>query len=74
MSFAASLYNSIFGSGWHPKGNEVKTLLVHVEYAGTPSGNVTPDHIGQHLFDTANSDFYIATGTANTDWKLLTTE
>lgn len=44
----------------------------YVTYAGTPSGNVTPNHIGQMLYDSANSDFYIATGAANTDWKKLT--
>lgn len=47
-------------------------LLGYVTYAGTPSGNVTPAHVGQELFDSVNSDWYRSTGLANTNWKKLT--
>ena len=40
--------------------------------AGSPSGALTPKHIGERVFDSTNSLWYIATGTANTAWKLVT--
>ena len=40
----------------------------YVTNAGAPSG-VTPDFIGQRLFDTSGSQFYIAYGTASGEWS-----
>lgn len=37
--------------------------------AGTPSAVLTPNFIGERVFDTTNEDWYTATGAANTDWK-----
>ena len=72
MPFSQALYDSTFGAAWHTSGNDIAKLLVYVTYAGNPTNNVTPGFIGQHCFDTANSDFYIATGTAAANWKKLT--
>lgn len=72
MPFSEDRYNSTFGRAWHSNGAAVGRLLHYVTYAGSPSGNVTPEYIGQQCFDTANEDFYIATGTGNTDWKQIT--
>jgi parallel beta-helix repeat protein len=36
--------------------------------AGTPSGVLTPQFIGERVFDTSNVDWYTATGTTNTSW------
>jgi hypothetical protein len=63
-----AMYDAVFGSAWHVNPT-VKKVLTYVTYAGTPSGNVTPEFVGQWLLDTANSDFHIAVGLANTDWK-----
>ena len=43
--------------------------------AGSPSGVVTPEYLGQLCFDSTNSDWYMSTdvaGSANTSWKKLT--
>lgn len=40
--------------------------------AGSPSGVLTPEFIGEKVFDSDNSDWYSATGTGDTDWKKLT--
>jgi len=69
--FSSSLYRSVFGSGWHPGGRKIEKLLTYATYAGDPTNNVVPDHIGQQCFDTANSVFYIATGTTSADWAAL---
>jgi hypothetical protein len=37
--------------------------------AGTPSSVLTPTMIGERVFDSTNSVWYTATGTANTAWK-----
>ena len=43
--------------------------LGYVVYAGTPSGNLTPEFIGQVCYDSTNKVWYTATATdANTDW------
>lgn len=42
-------------------------LLGYVENAGVPT-SVTPDFIGQWLFDTSGLDFYIAFGTSQGNW------
>lgn len=37
--------------------------------AGSPSGVLTPDRVGEWVLDTTNKVIYDAVGTANTDWK-----
>ncbi len=51
--------------------DELNDLHAIIDYAGTPSGNVTPTHIGQLLHDTSNDNLYWAYGLANTEWKSL---
>lgn len=50
----------------------LRKTLAYLENAGAPSGSVTPDFQGQFLWDSSNGDWYISTGTANTDWALVT--
>jgi len=40
--------------------------------AGSPSGSVTPTYAGEILYDSSGSDWYKASGTANTSWTQLT--
>lgn len=68
----ASEVNAAVGTADNVTAGRLRRLLTDLEYAGVPTGNVTPDFRGQMLFDTANSDYYIATGTANTAWKKIT--
>jgi hypothetical protein len=49
-------------------GDEVAKVLGHIEYAGNPTNNVTPEFRGQVCFDTSNSKFYDAVGTAAANW------
>jgi hypothetical protein len=37
--------------------------------AGTPSSVLTPNFIGERVFDSSGTDWYTATGVANTNWK-----
>lgn len=69
MPISEADYDAVFGNAWHVNGAAIKKRLCYVTYAGTPSGNVTPEFIGQSLLDTSNSDFYMAVGLTNTDWK-----
>lgn len=69
MPMSSADYDAVFGSAWHVNGDQVKKRLIYATYAGTPGGNVTPEFIGQWLLDTSNSDFYMAVGLTNTDWK-----
>lgn len=39
---------------------------------GSPSGVLTPTYIGEQYYDYTNDDFYLATGTGNTNWKSIT--
>lgn len=43
------------------------------QYAGAPSGNLTPAVKGAVCVDTTNGELYQAVGTSNTDWEKLTT-
>lgn len=52
--------------------DSVLDLLGYTEGDGSPSGVVTPSHIGAWYWDYTNEDFYMGTGTANTDWKQVT--
>ena len=72
MSFSKTKYEAIFGTAWHTAGKEIAQLLTFVEYAGNPTGQITPDFIGQECFDTANQAFYQACGLTAADWKKLT--
>lgn len=49
---------------------EIADAMGYVENAGVPTA-VTPDFIGQVLFDTTGSDFYIAYGTSSGNWAPL---
>ena len=42
----------------------------HIEYPGSPVGNVVPDFVRQVCFDTTNSLWYRAYGTTSTSWRL----
>ena len=39
--------------------------------AGSPIGAITPDYIGQLIYDTSNNKYYFANGLTNADWALL---
>lgn len=51
----------------------VAVALGYIEYAGDPTNNVTPNHIGQWCFDTSNADWYIASTAAAAGWKISAT-
>jgi len=40
--------------------------------AGTPAAVVVPRFIGDRCLDITNSDWYVAHGTTNSDWKVTT--
>jgi hypothetical protein len=42
--------------------------------AGTPNGAITPEFVGEIIFDTTNKVRWKATGAANTDWRPLEAE
>lgn len=42
-------------------------VIGYIENAGLPT-SVTPDFVGQRLFDTTNSQWYSATGTSSGNW------
>lgn len=41
-------------------------------YAGSPAGHLTPQFLGEEVFDTVGDDFYKAVGTTSSDWKQIT--
>ena len=43
----------------------------HIEYPGSPVGNLTPDFVGQRCFDTTNKIVFMATGLTSSDWYPL---
>ena len=48
--------------------NDICDAIGYTTNAGAPS-SVVPDFIGQKLFDTTGSQFYIAYGTASGEWS-----
>lgn len=46
-----------------------KLIAMH---AGDPTSNITPDFEGQFCYDSTNNKMYVAVGTANTAWELIT--
>lgn len=51
--------------------NAVKRVFYRTN-VGSPSGVLTPSFIGEEVLDTTGSNWYKATGLANTNWKVLT--
>jgi hypothetical protein len=52
-------------------GSVLRALILGQCYrtnAGSPQGSLTPRNIGERVFDTTNSTFYVATGTTTTSW------
>ena len=41
----------------------------HIEYPGSPVGNLAPDFVGQQCFDTTNNLWYRAHGSVSTSWR-----
>lgn len=72
MTMSRDQFEKTFGLSWHSNGAEIAKRLCFIENAGAPTGTITPEFIGQQCFDTANSDFYVATGLAAANWKKLT--
>jgi hypothetical protein len=58
-----------FGGATFPGQEALAQRLTYATYAGDPTNNVTPVFRGQRCFDTSNSDWYTATGTAAANWK-----
>jgi lysophospholipase L1-like esterase len=52
-----------------PGMEELAAAVGYVENAGSPYNSVTPDFIGQKLFDTTNSVWYQAYGITSTTWR-----
>lgn len=40
-------------------------------YSGTPVGNITPDYVGEKLYDSTNALWYKSSGLTNSDWKFI---
>lgn len=59
------------GTSYKLKISELHKLTSHVSGAGSPSGVVTPEYIGQEYLDTSGSAWYKSTGLTNTDWQAL---
>ena len=62
--------------GWifHPTTNDWVEFnqIGQRSFTGNPVGNVTPNLLGETIFDTVNKNWYISTGTTNSDWKQIT--
>lgn len=55
-------------------GNLLRALITgqtHRENAGNPNNVVTPDNIGQELYDTTNGRWFKARGASNSSWGLI---
>ncbi len=49
-------------------GAENKLTSISIFNAGDPTGSVTPNFVGELLFDTTNEITYRATGITNATW------
>jgi hypothetical protein len=52
-----------------PGMEDLAAAVGYVENAGNPYNSVTPDFIGQRLFDTTNNVWYQAYGITSTTWR-----
>lgn len=52
-----------------PGMEDLAAAVGYVENAGNPYNSVTPDFIGQWLFDTTNLQWYVARGITTTSWR-----
>lgn len=46
-------------------------LIGYTTYAGDPTNNITPEHIGQWCLDTTNNVFYVASTAATGGWAAI---
>jgi hypothetical protein len=68
-----ALANAMARGNLRAGADAVRSLMVgepYVSNAGTPVAVVTPEAIGQRLFDSTNLVFYRATGLTSSDWAL----
>jgi hypothetical protein len=54
-----------------PSAASVATALGYTTYAGDPTNNLTPTHIGQFCMDTSGAHLYWAGTAASSGWKKL---
>lgn len=73
MSFSADDYRNRIGrASFLGVGGGAERLFIYATFAGNPTGNLTPDHVGQECFDTTNQRFYKAVGMNAADWRAMT--
>ncbi len=73
MSFARELYDRFFAPT--AGGQMQRTLLTHVHGPGSPAEtDAVPEFVGQEYFDTADEQWWKATGTDPGAWKRITSD
>lgn len=71
MTFMRRLYENVFGFGWHSNGDAIGKAMGFRQIGGSPVGNLTPQFIGEEVFDPTNRRFYKAVGTSPADWRRM---
>lgn len=54
----------------HVSITDIRKLFM--KHAGDPTSNQAPDFEGQFCYDSTNNKMYVAVGTTDTDWELIT--
>lgn len=72
MTASVALVNAALG-GQLLRSEEIIRYIAYTTYAGDPTGNLTPEHLGQRCLDTVGGVFYDATTAASSGWKLSST-
>lgn len=70
----ATLLQAFKNAFFPPTGiryEKAQSFLVHAEYAGDPTNNLTPDFQGQFCRDTSGAHLYWASTEASSGWKKL---
>lgn len=70
MALLADLLKA-FGRAALDKGDQALKMVSTQSYAGDPTNNLTPDHVGQICVDTTNHKAYCAETLASSSWMLL---
>lgn len=70
MALIADLLKG-FGRAALDKGEQALKLVSTQVYAGNPTNNLTPDHVGQICIDTTNHKAYAAETLASSSWMIL---
>lgn len=70
-SISAGYINNMLVNRYGKTSLDIARIIGYRSNAGSPIGSLTPQYIGEEVFDSTNLKWYKSVGTSNTNWVAL---